>query len=93
MISSRTLHGVSESAWTPVTRITGAVALASRTSTMAVLPIPGSPSMAMTRAEPCMADCQAACRTATSFSRPTKTFLAGRLPEPCDTVPPRNHRL
>ncbi len=93
MISSSTLHGVSESAPTPVTRSTGPVTSASSTSIRAVLPMPGSPSIETTRAEPVLADRQAARRTATSFSRPTKTFLAGCLLEPCDTIPPRNHRL
>jgi len=47
----------------------------------------------MTRAEPCVTDRQAVRRTATSFSRPTKTFLVGRPLKPCDTVPPKIHMM
>ncbi len=82
VISSRIRHGYFDSALTPATRTTGAGISASSVSTRAVFPMPGSPSIATTLAEPPVADCHAARRTATSFSRPTKTFLIGRLVEP-----------
>jgi len=36
---------------------------------------------------------QAARKAMTSFSRPAQAFLAGRLLEPCDTIPIWNHRM
>ena len=73
---------------TPLTRITGALTSASSLSISAVLPTPGSPSTATTRAEPPLADSHAARKTASSSPRPTKTLPAARRSGPCDTASP-----